>query len=313
MAFLWDEGCADFFSEVGADGDVLEVGFGGGEAAGGGDELVKVGVDASTVRLDVVGEGVDVGGLEFGGLAVGEDVGDDVVFVGEGLEGLLVGFELAGFCFLGLFDEFHFTEEDFAELFGGVEVEFLASFAVDVGGEVIECFFEVGADGGEGFGVEGDALGFDLDEGGEEGEFDVLGDGELAAFFEAGFEEFVELVGDGVVFLSLFLRFLFGGGKEVVLGGGFFGFVTELFVFVDEFAEFDGLVAEEVFGEEVHGVALVGFEEGVGEEGVEVGASDRDVEVAEDADVVFEVVADFEGCIGEEFFEGVEDFWADFF
>ena len=99
-----DEGFADFAAEFAADGDVLEVGVAGGEAAGGGDVLVEVGVDALVVGGDVVGEGVDVGGLELGGLAIEEDVGGDGVVDGEEGEGLFVGFVLAGFCLFGFVD-----------------------------------------------------------------------------------------------------------------------------------------------------------------------------------------------------------------
>ena len=42
-----DEGGADLAAEGGADGDVLQVGVGGGEAAGGGADLVEGGVDAA--------------------------------------------------------------------------------------------------------------------------------------------------------------------------------------------------------------------------------------------------------------------------
>ena len=42
-----DEGFADLATVGGADGDVLEIGIAGGEAAGGGEELVKVGVNAT--------------------------------------------------------------------------------------------------------------------------------------------------------------------------------------------------------------------------------------------------------------------------
>ena len=77
-----------------------------------------MGVDAAGVGGAMLGEGVDVGRLEFGGLAVFKDIGHDGVFGRELREGLFVGFELAGFCLLGLFHELHFTEENFAQLFG---------------------------------------------------------------------------------------------------------------------------------------------------------------------------------------------------
>ena len=61
-----------------------------------------------------------------------------------------------------------------------------------------------------------------------------------------------------------------------------------------------GRVAEERLGEEVHGVALVGLEEGVGEHGVEERAGDLEPVVEEDGEVVLEVVADLLGGAGED-------------
>lgn len=76
-----------------------------------------MGVDAAGLRGDVVWEGVEVGGLELGGFAVAEDFLDDRVDAEEGGKGLLVGLVLAGFGFLGLFEELEVIEEDLAELF----------------------------------------------------------------------------------------------------------------------------------------------------------------------------------------------------
>ncbi len=141
-----DEGFADAAAIIGADGDVLDVGVGGGEAAGGGDELVKGGVDAAGAGANVGGEGIDVGGFELSGLAVGEDVVDDGVGALEGGEGGFVGFVLASGGFFGFGGELEFLEEDFAELLGGVEVEGGASMLADAVGHGIDAGLEVVAD-----------------------------------------------------------------------------------------------------------------------------------------------------------------------
>ena len=96
-----------------------------------------------------------------------------------------------------------------------------------------------------------------------------------------------------------------GEGEEVIFrcfglfffGGGFLGLFGEV-------GELDGLVAEEVLGEAVHGVALLGVEEGVHQHGVEEGAGDGDAMAVEDVEVELEVVPDFFGGLAEEFFEG---------
>ena len=95
--------------------------------------LAVVGVHAAGLGVDRVGQGVDVGALEFGELAVFQQVGDDRVLGREAGEHLLVGGELSGLGLLGLFDEFEFVEKNFAELLGRVEVELVAGDLVDVG------------------------------------------------------------------------------------------------------------------------------------------------------------------------------------
>ena len=147
LPFPRDEGLADLAAGFGADGNVLEVGIGRGEAAGGGDELVEMGVDAAGFRNDVVRQRVEVGGLEFGGFAPGEDVGDDRVFAFERGERLLVGLVLAGLGFLRLVGEAEVVEEDFAELFGRGDVERAVGVAVDGFREFVDLLLEFDADG----------------------------------------------------------------------------------------------------------------------------------------------------------------------
>ena len=120
-----DEGGADLAAEGGADGDVLQVGVGGGEAAGGGADLVEGGVDAA-FGVDELREGVEVGGLELGELAVFEDEGGDGVVLGELFEDVLRGGDDFAFAVLHGLGEEHLVEEDVAELLGGVDVEAVA-------------------------------------------------------------------------------------------------------------------------------------------------------------------------------------------
>ena len=73
-----DEGAADALAQLGADGDVLQVGIGRGEPAGGRHRLVEAGVDAA-VGADELRQGVDVGRLELGQLAVAQqELGDRI-------------------------------------------------------------------------------------------------------------------------------------------------------------------------------------------------------------------------------------------
>ena len=80
---------ADAARELRADGDVLEVRVGRGEAAGRRAGLVERRVDAA-VRADELGERVDVGPLELRERAVLEDERGERVVLGELLEDVLV-------------------------------------------------------------------------------------------------------------------------------------------------------------------------------------------------------------------------------
>ena len=167
-----DEGAADLAADIGFDGNVLEVGIGGGEAAGFGDGLVEVGVDAAGFFGGEVGEGVEVGVFELGEGAVFDDEGGDGMFVGEFFEDHDVG----GGAGLGFFDdgEVEMFEEDFGELFGGVGVEVAAGFGLDAFLEVEEFGFEAEAEGFEEGGVDHDAVVFHVCEDLDEGHFDFI-------------------------------------------------------------------------------------------------------------------------------------------
>ena len=67
------EGVADAPTELGADGDVLEVRVGRAEPAGLGDRLVVSGVDPPGLRIDRLGEGAEVGPLDLRHRAVLDD------------------------------------------------------------------------------------------------------------------------------------------------------------------------------------------------------------------------------------------------
>ena len=88
VAGFGDEGGANAASEFGADGNVLQIGIGGGKPSGGGSGLAEGGVQASGGAVDERGQSVDVGGFQLGELAVVENhAGDGMVF-GESFENI---------------------------------------------------------------------------------------------------------------------------------------------------------------------------------------------------------------------------------
>ncbi len=87
--------------QLGAHGDVLQVGLGGGEPPGGGDRVLKGGVDAP-VRGDHLAQPVHIGGLQLGQLAVLQNFLNDRVAAPELLQHVGVG-GVAGFGLLRWF------------------------------------------------------------------------------------------------------------------------------------------------------------------------------------------------------------------
>lgn len=75
MAFGGDEGLADAETVLAFDGNILQVGIGGGESPRGRDGLVERGMQPFGFRMDQFGQSVHIGGLEFAQTAVIEDLG----------------------------------------------------------------------------------------------------------------------------------------------------------------------------------------------------------------------------------------------
>ena len=116
--------------QLGADGDVLEVGLGGAQPPGGGDGVLEGGVDAS-VGGDDLGQPVHIGGFQLGQLPVVQHCLHNGVLVPQLLQHVGVG----GVARLGLFHwgQAQLVKQDAAELLGGVDVELLPRQLVDEG------------------------------------------------------------------------------------------------------------------------------------------------------------------------------------
>ena len=122
MAFGGHEHFTNLGTQFGADGDVLEVGFRGGQAAGGGDSVLEAGVDAAIVGDDL-GQALHIGGVQLGQLAVLQNLLND----GVGHPQLFQDLSAGGVARLGLLHrgQAQLFKEDHAQLLGGVQVEFL--------------------------------------------------------------------------------------------------------------------------------------------------------------------------------------------
>ena len=115
--------------QLGADGDVLQIRLGGGQAARGGDGVLKTGVD-TPVGGDDLAQAVCIGGLQLGQLAIFQYLPDD----GVGAPQLVQHVGVGGIARLGLFyrGQAQLVKEDAAQLLGGVDVELLPRQVEDI-------------------------------------------------------------------------------------------------------------------------------------------------------------------------------------
>ena len=117
------EGLADFLAAFRADGDVLQVGVGAGQAPGGRQGLIEGGMHAPVLRGNIRGEGLDIGGKELFDGPVFQDFVHDGVPVRDGEEGGLVRAVLALGTALGLGVQGQLVKQELSHLFGGGDVQ----------------------------------------------------------------------------------------------------------------------------------------------------------------------------------------------
>ena len=136
-----DESAADLSADIAADGDVLQIGVAGREAAGGSARLVELRVDALRLGVDEERERVEIRRLELGQFAVAEDEVDDRMDAAHRLERVLVGGVRAALetARLGQAD---LVEEHLGELSRRADVEFVADVLVDLFFEAVDLLRE---------------------------------------------------------------------------------------------------------------------------------------------------------------------------
>lgn len=272
----------------------MEVGVGGGEAAGVGKGLVEGGMDATIGGVDVLGEFFDVGIFEFdAGAPVKDEVNNGVV-VAKLEELVFVCFILASGGALGVWIKGEGFKEELAELFGGGKVDACTGVLAECDFEFEEVGFELVSEALEAFGVNAYAGGFHVKEDGGEGFFTGGEEVKEVAVFEFGLEGVVEAIGDVGIFCGV-VEDLLGG--ELIHGKGRFSFSEEVL-------KGDGLVVEEEPCGVIEGVVVGGVVEVGGEKGVVEGTLERDAEALENGAVKTEVVTNFSNRGGVE--EGEE-------
>jgi len=145
-AGLCQEKLAQAAAQLGADGDVLQIGLAGRQPPGAGLGLVEGGVHAP-VRPDDLEQALHVGAVELLVGAVLQDVLHRRAVGPQAFEGFGVG----GVAALGLFAgrQAHFYKQGLAQLLGAVQVELVAHLCVNAGKALLQHGLELFAEGHE--------------------------------------------------------------------------------------------------------------------------------------------------------------------
>src|SRR5580704_14700553 len=154
VAGLNGEGGPDLAAEFGADGNVLQVGVGGGQASSGGAGLIESGMETPGGWTEQCGKSIDVGRFELRELAELEHEARDFVIGGQALEHIDGGRDGFPFAVLHGLGQVEFVEEDVAELARRVDVEFEAAMAVDLPGLGVDFPPQARGHAGQGRGVD---------------------------------------------------------------------------------------------------------------------------------------------------------------
>ena len=119
---------------------VLQVGIGRRQAAGGGDRLVEGGADAP-VGVDGLGQAVGIGALQLAHLAPCQNGGDDIVLFLE----LFQGFRIGGITGAGLFAglQAQFLKQHHAQLLGRADVELSSGQFINLGLQIFDLAFQL--------------------------------------------------------------------------------------------------------------------------------------------------------------------------
>ena len=138
-----DERLPDPASQLVPHGNILQVGIGRGEPSGRCHGLVERRVDLARHRIDQQRQCLHIGRKQLLHAPVFEDLIDDLVFVGEGLQVLLLGRKLLGFGHLGLLRDAELPEEHLAQLPRRIDVERrLVRQTADISLQVVERLIE---------------------------------------------------------------------------------------------------------------------------------------------------------------------------
>ena len=132
-----DEGLADGSALFRADGNVLQVGVLGAQSSCGGYRLLIGGMHPTGLCVDQFWQGIYVGGLELLEFAVAQNRRNDGVFSLNFFEDFFSGGVLASLCFFDAGLDFEGFEQDGAQLFGAVDVEFLPGVFMDLVGQTL--------------------------------------------------------------------------------------------------------------------------------------------------------------------------------
>ena len=174
VAGLGGEGGANLAAQFRADRNVLQIRICRRQSSRRGAGLVEGGVQAAGRGTEQRRQRVDIGGLEFGKLAVLQHQARDFVVFGEAFEDIDRRRDRLAFAVLHRLGQVELVEENVAELLGRIDVEFDAGEPVNFFGLGVNLALQAGRHFGESAGIDLHAGLFHAGEHWDEGKVDVF-------------------------------------------------------------------------------------------------------------------------------------------
>ena len=170
VALEGHEAFPDAAPEIGAHGNVLQVGIGRRKAPGRRHRLIESGMEP-TVSAAQLRQGVDIGSLDLGQLAVFQDEPGQHMLLRKLGQHLGIGRIAAARLLQGL--EADHLEEHMPHLLGGIHVELATSLLIDLRHQTVQIRCGLGADALQAFGIQRRARALHLHQHGNQGQIDI--------------------------------------------------------------------------------------------------------------------------------------------
>ena len=289
VALLRDEGLADAAPFLGTHRDVLQVGIGRGQAPRGGGRHGIGRMHPPRLLVDIAGQRIGVGAAQFCEAAPVQHLpGNRMTLRRHVFQHIGIGGPGAG---LGLAAAFHLhlVEQDFAQLLGRADIEFLAGQLVDFGFQQHLLLGKIIGQLAQHFRINGDAGALHVGQHHHQRPLQRLIDGALAGLLQFRLQHHVQAQGDIGIFRRIFRRFRHRHAIESQL--------VLVLALAGHFRECNRRVRQVQLRQLVHPVPMQPAFQHIGHQHGVIYRVQPDAALQEDGGVVFQVLADLQDAV----------------